>query len=245
MIRAPLLLLACCLVAQAAPLKDPAPLLITGEVKAKPGQMIRLSLTGARAGAAIRWTVEPSGHAGTFDVERQGARVIVSGTAGTYKVTVLAISGEVKDGTVIMTFDEASTLIRFEGAAPPDPPRPPDPPGPGPDPVLLAALQAAYAKDADPDRTLKPRLAALYRQASQPAFLAGAESWGLLFDALAAAGLATVGPPATALPETRKAIASHLRGTLPTVKLKPLDDDGRKLAAREFAKVATALEALK
>ena len=123
----------------------------------------------------------------------------------------------------------------------PTPPIPPDPPIPT-DP-FTKALQAAYSTDPD---TAKPanivKLAALYRVASEPATL-NDPSLVTFADLLAqmkkASGKVL---PATGIMSVRRVIEAELNAMFPTDPTKPID---RALAAKELAKIATALETIK
>jgi hypothetical protein len=107
---------------------------IEGPASVPAGKMARLSLAGAKPGGAVRWDVQPVGHAGQWDREASGARLLMTGEPGTYRVTALSISGKVVDGVVQMEFEEASFTLKVEGGAIPLPPKdPPAPPG-KPDP---------------------------------------------------------------------------------------------------------------
>jgi hypothetical protein len=92
---------------------------IDGPATVQPGMMARLNLAGAKPGAAVRWDVQPVGHAGRHDRDGGGTRLLVTGEPGTYRVTALSISGTVKDGVVVMEFEEAAFTLKVEGAAVP------------------------------------------------------------------------------------------------------------------------------
>lgn len=137
------------------------------------------------------------------------------------------------------------------GPAPPiPPPGPPTPPVPT-DP-LTVALQAAYAAETDTTKAAAvKRLASIYRIAATPDPLNPTVpplvndpkvlTWADLFSKVSAMSAGLL--PKTAIPTVRKAIGDQetalLGGGNPTGAI------DRAVAAREYLKIATALEALK
>jgi hypothetical protein len=116
---------------------------IEGPASVPAGKMARLQLAGAKAGAAIKWDVRPLKPGAIWDREAIGRdRLLLSGEPGEYAVSVLAISGTVKDGAVLIDYEEATFTLKVEGGAAPLPPKDPpkDPPVPPGKPDPRAAL---------------------------------------------------------------------------------------------------------
>jgi hypothetical protein len=131
-------------------------------------------------------------------------------------------------------------LLRVGGPSP-APPSPPTPPPPA-DP-FAAALQAAYAAEADADKAAEVvQLAALYRVAASstvndPALASTAD----LLARMQAARKAIL--PDASLVKVRTAIEAELNKTLATPAA--LDSAERSTVATLFNRVATSLEALR
>lgn len=138
------------------------------------------------------------------------------------------------------TGEQASGAFSVVVGEPPAPPGPPPDPGPGPTDPFEAAVREAYT--AAPDPPAKSSLAALYRQGAQTASLPAVATWGQLFDAMKTAAQ-TLGV-AGKLPAVQRAVAAELAKTLPVARAAALDAAGRDAAAREFRRVAAALEGI-
>lgn len=99
---------------------------ITGNLTARPYELVRLSATGLAPVDAVEWDVTPDGKA---DVEEIGDRLIFTGPPGTY--TVQARTAAVIDGKIVKSRARVRVVIS-DGApvAPPSPPSPERPPAP-------------------------------------------------------------------------------------------------------------------
>jgi hypothetical protein len=149
-----------------------------------------------------------------------------------------AAVGAGKDGEQTRT-----DFVVVVGESPPGP-TPPDPtPGPIDDP-LVKALQSAYDKETATDRAeLKGKLAALYRSAAEVTGNATLATWGDLF-AVVAAAAQSLGVSGK-LPTLQAAVRDGALEKLPTERQRPLDADGRKVAAEAFKRAAQCLEGVR
>lgn len=117
----------------------------------------------------------------------------------------------------------------------------PGPPPVPPDDPLVKSFKSAYAAEADPGKALLVKnLAALYRQAGSIAFLADSDTWGELFDAMAAA--AKILGVSGKIQTVQKAVQVELQASLPVKRDAAVD---KILAANTFLKIAGALEAVR
>jgi hypothetical protein len=161
--------------------------------------------------------------------------VVTASRPGRYRLLAYGAKGD--------TASPPAVTVVVIGDAPPGP-TPPDPtPGPIDDP-LVKALQAAYDKETATDRAeLKGKLAALYRSAAEVTGNATLATWGDLF-AVVAAAAQSLGVSGK-LPTLQAAVRDGALEKLPTERQRPLDADGRKVAAEAFRRAATALEGVK
>lgn len=229
--RAALLLLLLPATLRAQSVKLPA------EVKIAPGRLAAVKVEWD--GDDVRWDV-PEGLDcfREYDPDPRVVRLRMIGyTPGRYRL--LAVAG--KGGKL----SEFGACVVVVGDAPPPGPGPlPPGPGPTPDDPLYGKLQAAYAADASATKADDARkLAALYRQGAEIAGRADVTTWGHLFTVMADAAR-TLGV-SDKLGAVQSALAAELSAKLPTERAKALDAPGRELAAVQFRRVATLLDALR
>lgn len=105
-----------------------APLAIKGDLKVKACRLVRLELVGVPEGAAVTWDISPEEKA---DYEEQGARLIMTGEPGEYRVKARAWTS--RDGK--LTAETTRAVVTIEPCCPPGPerPAPPAPPGKPPE----------------------------------------------------------------------------------------------------------------
>jgi len=202
---------------------------IKGETKVAAHKQVRLKVDGDTKDAFVVWEYDEDKVDAAVETDSD---LIFTAPPGTHWVRVRVFRID-KDGK--KSSEKARVQVTIGDA--PIPPIPPTDP-------FVQALQTAYASEADTQRaTIKSNLAALYRQAAAPTFLASQATWGTLFDAMAAASK-TLGV-AGKLPAVQTAIGADLKVRLPVKRDQALDDAGRQQAAVTFSRVAAALEAVK
>ncbi len=220
---------------------------ITGTTAVSSGLVVLTAETDV-AGAAIVWTVFQVGGGELYEenqlyIDDAKSTVVFTGPAGQYSVKCLAISFDGKK-TKIETARVTATI----GSSPTPPPVPPQPP---PDDPLVKAFQAAYDADPDPAKSANTqKLASLYTVAATGAGpgTVNDQSLGSYSALLAAlhAGTLNLGIPATGILKVRAAVGAYLDPALgvgtTAGAAKPID---RALAAKELAKVGSALKSLK
>lgn len=102
---------------------------IKGERKVDAGRLVRLDVGGVEVGAKTRVIWKVAGRNGAVaDVERVGNRIVFTGPAGVYTVSLRVIDFKQE------LFEEADAEITIGEVVPPVPPTPPPGPGPGPKP---------------------------------------------------------------------------------------------------------------
>lgn len=184
-------------------------------------------------GGLYFWSYPP----GVVATDKGDALHVTVAPKGDLSITVKAISAKLdKDGRFRGFQTELGSLSFSVGEAKP-PPDPIDPPPPPPTDPLGKALAAAYAADSGKDK--RPALASVFREAAKKASDEALFEVKDLVAFVAERRKATVGD---ALPITRGAIGEYLDANLKGGFLNPAS---RQLAEAEFAKIATALEALR
>lgn len=179
--------------------------------------------------ASVKWIIPASLDQDTEIVLKNPLAIALSGEAGTYTV---GCYGAIAD----QASDIAQCIVTI-GTPPPPPPPPPLPP---PD-SLTQALQTAYTSDTDPTKaSLIKTLQTLYTTAA--ASTVADTSLNTLADLLkvmqsASASLIS----ATALTNTRAAIAAYLVAQLGTDGTVVLSADERTKAKTAFSNIAGAL----
>lgn len=225
--------LICLLVLLAAGIAS-AEVTIEGETSVKEHHLVILDAKGAEKGASYTWAVWP--RLSPRQVKKHGGCLVFTAPPGKYVVTMTAywLSSE---KTIVVEEAEAEVII---GDAPPPGPGPD--PKPGPDDELTKALKVAFALDTGPDKVKHAKaLAALYRQA--PAALDKVKTAGELQTALKTAAESLL--PASAIPETRKAVSVELRAVLPKTASEVLTDEHKNRSRSLFGRLSVSLEALK
>lgn len=189
------------------------------EVKARAGQLVRLT-----ASSAGRWVLVDDAAAAIQPSPDGKSAVFAAGGPGRYRLLVIPPDAD------------PARVVVVVGDAPPPPPKPPDPP---PEDPLRAKFRAAY--NADPGDAAKKDaarkdLAELYRQGAMLTADNTVTTTGELVDRLRRAGQTLA---ADQLPGTRKAVALELAAAMPADE--PLTPDRRKDAAALFSKISDAL----
>jgi hypothetical protein len=222
-----LLVLLTALGSSAADLKLPA------NVRGDPGTFVQVQAN--TSGTTVRWYVlDPGLNLFPVNLLKDTKTAVVTGTApGAYRL--LAYTSD-KDGPS----DPAVCTVTI---GPPGPGPGPVPPQPTPTDPFTQALQAAYAKDTDANKSQEVQfLAGVYQGA--PALLTpDVTTAGALFNKLMAAIHAPgVGLPKGAIPQVAKVIDDDLSATFGTIATAPLDAAKAKAV---FSKYAAALGTLK
>jgi hypothetical protein len=205
-----------------------APSLTVDDARGSVGKQIRIAATGNASD--VRWIstspdLELAPHADLKDAKTMH---VVSAKAGVY--TVLAVP--VHHGAL----GEAIPVTVTVGQPGPGPG-----PAPGPTDPFAAAVAAAYAAEADPQKAAYvQKLAALYSQAAAMMDADTSKTMGELFTKLKAASGTLL--PATALPKVRAVVGADENAVLGTDPAKAVDKAACKA---EFTKCAAALGACK
>lgn len=163
---------------------------------------------------------------------------VIGYKAGSYKIIAYTALQDMPSMPAVCT-----VLV---GEPPPDPNPPPGPnppPTPPPDDPLFATLKLAY--DREINAAKKKDLASLYRQAAvvtvpDPTFTTVGGLYGVVHNAAEAA----VGPAASVLPLTRRAIADELNAKLPRAPATALTPALRQQIIEQFNRIAGLLEKL-
>lgn len=226
-----------------SPIQAGGAVVVPGEVKAKPGRLVRL--TAESDGKIIRWAIG-SEDADLIPSESGRYAIFSSPTPGRYLVLAwTCVGGEPTEA--------ARCVVIVEGTPPPGPnpnpgPGPGPAPGPTPPPVppadpLLDTLKAIYGADSGKDKVKNVKaLAGIYREGAKVSRDPQVTTARQLYEALGKA--AAIALPGDALPALRDRLGVELRTALPTDPAASLDEPTREKASAMFARLAGLLEML-
>lgn len=217
--------LALALIASTA-LAAPPTIKLPEKIEAKPSTFI--TVKAETDGKKVQWIVPPGLSA--FPPELLADKktmVFTTGEEGTYIVEAYTALGDEPSGL-------ARCIIQVGRPVPPPPPPPP------PDDSLVKAIKAAMQAETAPDKVASlSQLADLYIQTAKLMPKLKAATWGELFKKMGESAT-TLGVAGKIL-GVQDVVMQELLKSLPKAVDKPLDDDGKALAATVFSKIGGSL----